>query len=381
RSHHTHRLRPFYFPLFVVCEMAFVALAVMALRGWPRRWGRSGWRAVAGLQLAILAGPPACFLAHLLAPASWPAAALFALIVALTAALVLLAMCLSGTLLGPVLLTTGLLGAIILVDGLAGARLQLASVFGYSPIVGGRFYGIGNESMSLLLGSSMVGAAAWLHAARGRDPESRRYGPLEVAGLSLFFLVCVVVIGFPTLGANAGGTMAALAGCAAMVFMLLPRRRRLPALLLVTGLIGLFLACFIAADLRQAPDAQTHIGRAFRAVTEGGWPAFWRLATHKLARNLSMLFYTVWTLPVIGLVAFFTWALFRPQPVVRDIYQRYPAMRGAVVGCTVGSAVGFAFNDTGIAIPVIVMSCVFYAIAYIGAMLLARREAAPAGPP
>jgi len=395
RSHHMDQLRRFFFPFFVACEMVFLGLCAPALYRWPRAWPPWAWKGLAGLQLAILATGPASFLSRAVAPAQWTASVLLTMIAGLTLVLVVLAMHLSARPLAPIAFLSGLQAVIMLADQLTGAKLQLASLFGYSPVVGGRFYGISNESMCLLLGSTMLGTAALLHtmgrhrrdlAAReqAQKPAAESAAPggftaLEIGSLSVLFVLCVVVIGFPRLGANAGGTIAGVAAYAAMIFMLLPRRRRWLAVVLTAALIAFFLGLFILADLRQPPEVETHVGRAVRLIAAGSWPAFWRLATHKLARNLNVLFYSVWVIPLIGWMVCVTWGLLRPVYVVRQIYAQCQALRAAVIGCIVGGIVGFAFNDTGVAIPAVILTWTIYSLSYASTMLRASRElAAPA---
>ncbi|MFB6367446.1 hypothetical protein ACFCP7_26050, partial [Paenibacillus elgii] len=59
-------------------------------------------------------------------------------------------------------------GALILFDGCTGAEAMKRSVLGYDPIVGARYYGIGNEFMGVLLGASLLGLSAWLQVGRMR---------------------------------------------------------------------------------------------------------------------------------------------------------------------------------------------------------------------
>ncbi|ADU51214.1 hypothetical protein Tmar_1101 [Thermaerobacter marianensis DSM 12885] len=60
--------------------------------------------------------------------------------------------------------------AVTVADALAGGWLAQLTPFGYSPIGGARYYGIGNEYMGVLIGSTAVAAAAWAEARRRRRP-------------------------------------------------------------------------------------------------------------------------------------------------------------------------------------------------------------------
>ncbi|WP_339373103.1 hypothetical protein, partial [Paenibacillus elgii] len=67
-------------------------------------------------------------------------------------------------------------GALILFDGCTGAEAMKRSVLGYDPIVGARYYGIGNEFMGVLLGASLLGLSAWLQVGRMRTRVSKGSG-------------------------------------------------------------------------------------------------------------------------------------------------------------------------------------------------------------
>ncbi|KPV55907.1 hypothetical protein QJ48_30745, partial [Paenibacillus sp. A3] len=67
-------------------------------------------------------------------------------------------------------------GALILFDACTGAEAMKRSVLGYDPIVGARYYGIGNEFMGVLLGASLLGLSAWLQVRRMRTRVSEGCG-------------------------------------------------------------------------------------------------------------------------------------------------------------------------------------------------------------
>ena len=59
----------------------------------------------------------------------------------------------------PLIVVSGLTTIVLVVDQWLGAPLSFAGTFGYSPLYGARYYGIGNEMAGLLLGSAMVACA------------------------------------------------------------------------------------------------------------------------------------------------------------------------------------------------------------------------------
>ena len=85
---------------------------------------------------------------------------------------------------------------VILVDLFFGAKLMLSSLLGPSPVLGHRFYGLGNEYLGILLGVFLLGTADSLIHSPGR----------KWSGLLLGAVVLLIVS--PVWGANFGGGVA-----------------------------------------------------------------------------------------------------------------------------------------------------------------------------
>jgi hypothetical protein len=85
-------------------------------------------------------------------------------------------------------------------DVALGAKLQSQSLLGYSPIIGARFYGIGNEYAGILIGSFFV----LLYSFSNID--------FFIRMKNLFPIFLIVVLALPSWGANVGGTIAAVCG-------------------------------------------------------------------------------------------------------------------------------------------------------------------------
>ena len=97
-----------------------------------------------------------------------------------------------------IIFLSGLMCLLLTMDIISGAGLIKMSFLGYDPIIGARYYGVGNEFMGILIGASMVFATAILD----------RYKVNKGLSISVFMIV-TIAIGFPKFGANVGGTIAA----------------------------------------------------------------------------------------------------------------------------------------------------------------------------
>jgi hypothetical protein len=178
------------------------------------------------------------------------------------------------------LLAPAIVGVLaLLVDALAGTQLLMRSLLGPDPILGARFYGIGNELKSGLAVLVLAALAAALHPA-----QPGRRAVLAVAGTGI---ALGVVEGSARIGAGVGGVILVAAGFAvAAVMMGDPRsawasttRRRAPIVLLapLAGLVALAALDLATAhggghftgsvlDVRSAADARDIIVRRYSAA-------------------------------------------------------------------------------------------------------------------
>lgn len=271
-----------------------------------------------------------------------------------------------GHLLAPVIVIAGLTAAVLAVDALTGTRLQLSSLLGIQPQVGGRFYGFNNSSFALWAASTLLIAACLVQPLirRGR----RRLAAAAVLGVGA---LATVLNGAPTIGADFGGPPALIA--AFLVLALLVSGMRLSvwrtAVVVAAGMavaIG-----FAVVDWLRPADERTHLGRFVETVLDGGLVT---VVLRNLSQNLATIFGS-W----LSLIAF-TGALFvalvilrplrhaartgdahaygwlAPGATLADLTDRVPVLRPALVSVTLALVVGFAVNDSGIVIPALGMS-------------------------
>lgn len=317
-------------PYYLV-TLAALLLLLVATSGKGRRVG-----ARRGVALVGTALPAASFLAGLV---PWwrldrPLPALVAVTV-LLAALLAAAAARTSCPVGAVCALTAL---VLVADLVTGARLQLTSVTGYSPLVAGRFAGIGNVAFGVYAAAGLV-ATAWL--ARGRL--------LPVVGLGA---VLVAVDGAPSWGSDVGGVLALLPALVVLALLITGRKvsvarlvgAGLAAVLLVTGLALL--------DATRPADRRTHLGRFVGQVADGTAGGLLR---RKAEAVLGLLFHSPVTalLPVV--VAGAVLLLLRPPPQLARAFAAAPAYRQALVALCVASALGFALNDSGAAVPALAL--------------------------
>jgi hypothetical protein len=241
---------------------------------------------------------------------------------------------------GPPAFVCALTGVVIVVDLLTGSRLQMSSLLGYSPVVAGRFFGVGNLVFAVLATSAtLVGAGLAARAPRGR--------PLVVLTLGL---VVVVADGGPMFGADFGGVLAMVPAFGLLALLVSGRRVSWRNLLLVGIVTALGAALVGYVDSLRPLEDQTHIGRFFARLVEAGPSAVSQIIVRKASANWNVLTSSVLTLSVPIAVAFVVLVLMRPAGRLRRALDEEPGLKWGLQSAAVVNLLGFALNDSGIAI-------------------------------
>jgi hypothetical protein len=166
-------------------------------------------------------------------------------------------------------------------------------------------------------------------------------------------LGAVVVDGAPFWGADGGGPPALLPGLAFLVLSILGVQmtwRRGALIAAVTA--GLFLLVGFLDWLRPTED-RSHLGRFFQTMIQGD---ALDIIVRKGQQNLSILFgnYRLALLVPIALV-FVIYVLARPTSwgsrALQRSFDRAPTLRPGLIALLITLTIGFAINDSGVAVP------------------------------
>lgn len=228
----------------------------------------------------------------------------------------------------PVGIGAAVLGFFLL-EAVLGWSAMLTPLLGGTHLDGGRFYGLPNVAIGLL-----VGASLWV---------SQRL-PTRV-GLWLIVTVALLA-GMPYLGSNLGGgvTLFATAG----MWLAVRERARLGPWKGV-AVVALATAAGVALILlaHRLSPLPTHVTRF--EETAGGLAGIWDTFVDRLGVGVDLLRRNPAALvPVLGLPLALL-AVLRPPAPVRSTFERWPAWRDAVLVCLLGGVVAYLANDTGAA--------------------------------
>jgi hypothetical protein len=252
----------------------------------------------------------------------------------------------------------------IIVDALAHTQLLMRSVLGPNPILGARFYGVGNELKSGLAVLVLAAVAAALYPAgarAGARESDRRRAAITMLGAGVLL---AAVEGSARIGAGVGGVILVSAAFAVATVMLLEgalnRRRALIVLISpVAGLVAL-----AALDLATAHGSGHYTGSILHARSAGDlrdvivrrYTAAWgELHNHAMpvATALALLCAAAGLRGRERLLA----------PVAKD-----PVWQAAFAGGLTAGVVGSLVEDSG---PVLLVVAVF-ALGCVAAYLWGR---------
>ncbi|MEV2279411.1 hypothetical protein AB0I72_27925 [Nocardiopsis sp. NPDC049922] len=350
---------PGFYSGLVTFQLLIYAAAAYALHRYSD--GRPTRRALVltvtrTVALAGAAFPVASYLANLVPWWASPVPFLALLACVLAADALVVAAAVTGpwrrSILGPMTVVAGTTTAVLFLDLCFGARLQMNSPTGYSPIVAGRFYGIGNIAFATFATGMLMAVAGISHelVTRGRRRAA-------VAVTLAIGVATVLIVGWPGLGTDFGGVIALVPGLA-VTAMMIAGVRITPVRLAAVGTAAVAAISALAwLDLQRPPAERSHVG-AFAAQVLGGE------AGTVLSRKLSAMLGTFgnWQLTLLAACAlvFLFAVLNRPTNwrigALQRAYEYAPTLRAGLTGSLVTALVGFAVNDSGVAIPAIALT-------------------------
>lgn len=226
----------------------------------------------------------------------------------------------------------------LLIDIFFLKRLMIISPLGSDAIAGGRFYGIGNDYMGILLGSTLIGMFSLFHIYKTKRKSTAifitLYMSLVIIGLSPFF------------GANMGGTLSASLILMLTFFIIFEKKISFKSIIIV--IIGVFMGIMILAGLDASFNPNpTHAGKALSSLVTDGWSKFYEIISIKLGQVLWNLINASWNI-ILFLQIVLTIFLykFKNKNLVK-IRGNYPSLFKGFIIILTGGLIVFLFNDTG----------------------------------
>lgn len=230
---------------------------------------------------------------------------------------------------------------ILVIDVLSGANLIKNSTLGYDPIAGARYYGIGNEFMGILIGSTAILSGFVME----RYKEYQNY---TLISITVYFILIIFLMGSPNYGINVGGTLTAtiVFGLMLLLFTGANIKMQHVGALIATSIATVVLMAIIS--LKGEYTATTHLGRTTQLIINGNLMEISKIILRKLAMNLKLIKYTIWSrVFLLGLVALVV-IFYKPMGMVKKLKKEFPYLTISFIGILTGSLVVLLCNDSGI---------------------------------
>ena len=225
--------------------------------------------------------------------------------------------------------------AIIVVDSALYTPLMESNIMSYDPMIGARYYGIGNEYEGVTIGSAIIGFAILLE-----HKSIKRWMVVP------FLLLVLFTSAYPAMGANVGG---AISECVAyIVFILLiydikiDFKKALMILLATGGLVVAFAIADIALGLGS------HLGNFVNQILANGPMEIVNVFARKIEMNVKLAQTTVWVNILLAGLAILALIIFRPNKNFAAMKAKYPLIYKGYLSIMVGCIVTLFVNDSGI---------------------------------
>jgi hypothetical protein len=235
--------------------------------------------------------------------------------------------------------------AVILADLYLNTRMLSFNLMSNFPVIGARFYGIGNEYQGLLLGIVTL-LPCWRadHRVDGRRMNGAATGIVWAAAL--------VAVGAPSMGADFGGALSLACSFLAAVYFYRTGVQRRPiklreALLAVAVLVAAA-AALVVWDVARPAAARSHLGELALRTWHDGGRSLAEMVSRKALLNLRMAatpYFIGGVAAVAPLLAL--WYHKRGQEAGRLLAAR-PILRAGLLGTLVGAVATLLLNDTGV---------------------------------
>jgi len=253
---------------------------------------------------------------------------------------------------------TSLTAILVTIDCFRGSPWMLVSPLGSDTIAGGRYYGIGNDFMGILLATTII-ASVLIY----QHVQNKNYGTALLSLLPL--LIATVAIGSPQFGANVGGLITALV-CIGIFYICVTGTRITLKRLLLIGITAVLVVVGVAGLDARFSSNPSHAGKAIESLASGGSSAFLSIVATKLGILAGTVIHSSWTIILIIALIILLITRLKTPGIFGEIAQQKPAYNQIITILGLTALVLFPIKDTG------VIAAAFIILYLLGSMWLAR---------
>ena len=128
--------------------------------------------------------------------------------------------------------------------------------------------------------------------------------------------------------------------------------------LVVSGIV-------LIVDLSRPEEDRTHLGRLVDRVAQDDGGGFADVIQRKLTTNLNILTSSIWTLTIPFALGLLIHLARRRSGFLRDLQEDVPGIRPMLAGGLLVAVLGFALNDSGVAVPAMMFAVLLPYLTYV----------------
>ncbi|WP_041808101.1 hypothetical protein [Evansella cellulosilytica] len=239
----------------------------------------------------------------------------------------------------PFSVACGLFFITLMFDVILGGYLLERSFLSYDPVIGARYYGIGNEFAGIFIVSGLLMIVPFI--GKFKDHLSFKAAFTIWFKLMSVLVILLIALGSSTYGANAGASLAVSVVMFFLTIQLLLKNITWPVKL-VTGFLFLFVV-LVGIYALQLKAPSTHIYIAFQQLLSGDTSAIWQTIIRKVEMNIKIFRVSYWT--QLFITSYFLVGLIVWRRKKQELHKQQTFMMNT---CIVASLALLVLNDSGI---------------------------------
>lgn len=251
-------------------------------------------------------------------------------------------------------LITAATSLLLAFDCFTGARLMLISPLGSDAIAGGRYYGVGNDFMGILLASSVIFITIFLHRL-----NIATYIKALIGGT--FLLIISMAIGHPKFGANVGGLITSLVTVGVFIMFITNRKFNLKRLAIV-GLVAIIGVIGVAQFDYIFSANPSHAGKAINSLLTGGYQVFFSIIRTKIGILANTVYTSNWTIVMLISIALLAYLWYKQKAKITLAAIKSPQLALSIRVLLISAITVFIVNDTGVIAAALILTYIILSL-------------------
>ncbi|GAA0711971.1 membrane protein [Paraclostridium ghonii] len=224
---------------------------------------------------------------------------------------------------------------VVLADATLGTYLMQNSVMSYNPIVGARYYGIGNEYEGVVIGASIVSMGVLIFEKK----LNKIFVPLISAAI-------VFISSTPTMGANVGSAISTT--LALILFTLFVFDKKVDFKKVVFIFIGVGVVVLGFAVIDMLSGSKSHLSLFINQILVSGPTAIIETFGRKISMNIQLIQTSSWIYIIyVGVIGLIITRIFYEKEFC-EIMRNESYVKKALISIGVGAVITFIVNDSGV---------------------------------